>query len=107
MGIACVLVRRWEGSESGRRTRGHRWDPQSDDRGEGIYSVRRAIHSDTERSCIVNFLSRGVWKVSVRRSDGRVVRFQVLGPFGPYTKAFDHVGSLRTYVDLAQRRRGS
>jgi len=63
--------------------------------------------SDTERSCIVNFLSRGVWNVSVRRSDGRVVRFQVLGPFGPYTKAFDHVGSLRTYVDLAQRRRGS
>jgi L-amino acid N-acyltransferase YncA len=62
--------------------------------------------SETERDYIVKFPSRGVWKVSVRRSDGRVVGFQVVEPFGPYSRAFDHVGTLGTYVDLEQRRRG-
>jgi len=47
--------------------------------------------SDSERDYIVKFPPRGVWKVSVRRSDGRIVGFQVLEPFGPYTRAFDHV----------------
>jgi L-amino acid N-acyltransferase YncA len=46
-----------------------------------------------------------VWKVA-QRPDGRVVGFQVLEPFGPYTKAFDHVGTLGTYVDLDHRRQG-
>ena len=61
---------------------------------------------DAERDYIVNFPSRGVWKVAARRADGRVVGFQVLEPFGPYTRAFDHVGTLGTYVDLDQRRHG-
>jgi ribosomal protein S18 acetylase RimI-like enzyme len=34
------------------------------------------------------------------------VGFQVMEPFGPYTRAFDHVGTLGTYVDLERRRRG-
>ena len=62
--------------------------------------------SDAERDYIVKFPSRGVWKVALRRSDGRVVGLQVLEPFGPYTTAFDHVGTLGTYVDLEHRRRG-
>lgn len=32
---------------------------------------------------------------------------QVLEPFGTYAKAFDHVGTLGTYVDLAMRRQAS
>ena len=59
-----------------------------------------------ERDYILKFPSRGVWKVAHRRSDGRAVGFQLLEPFGPYTKAFDHVGTLGTYVDLDQRRQG-
>jgi L-amino acid N-acyltransferase YncA len=62
--------------------------------------------SDTERDYIAKFPARGVWKVAMLRSAARVVGFQVLEPFGPYTRAFDHVGSLGTYVDLEQRRRG-
>lgn len=62
--------------------------------------------SDTERDYIVRFPSRGVWKVALRRPDGRVVGLQVLEPFGQYTRAFDHVGTLGTYVDLEHRRRG-
>ena len=61
---------------------------------------------DTERDYIVKFPTRGVWKVALRRSDARLVGFQVLEPFGPYTKAFDHVGTLGTYVDLEHRRQG-
>jgi RimJ/RimL family protein N-acetyltransferase len=34
------------------------------------------------------------------------VGFQVMEPYGPYTRAFDHVGTLGTYVDLELRRHG-
>jgi L-amino acid N-acyltransferase YncA len=61
---------------------------------------------DVERDYIVRFPSRGVWKVALRESDERVVGFQVLEPFGAYTRAFDHVGTLGTYVDLEWRRQG-
>ena len=61
---------------------------------------------DAERDYIVNFPARGVWKVAIRPTDGRLLGFQVLEPFGSYTRAFDHVGTLGTYVDLEQRRQG-
>jgi L-amino acid N-acyltransferase YncA len=61
---------------------------------------------EAERDYIVKFPARGVWKIAQRESDGRVVGFQVLEPFGPYTKAFDHVASLGTYVELTARRQG-
>ena len=64
------------------------------------------LTTDAERDYIARFPSSGVWKVAVRSSDRRVLGFQVLEPFGPYTRAFDHVGTLATYVDLEQRRRG-
>lgn len=66
----------------------------------------RPFSLEAERDYIAGFPSRGVWKVAQRQSDGRLVGFQVLEPFGPYTAAFDHVGTLGTYVDLAQRRQG-
>ena len=62
--------------------------------------------ADAERAYIVNFPRRGVWKVAVRPSDDRVLGFQVLEPFATYTSAFDHVGTLGTYVDLELRRQG-
>jgi L-amino acid N-acyltransferase YncA len=61
---------------------------------------------EAERDYIVNFPRRGIWKVAIRRSDQRLVGFQVMEPFATYTKAFDHVGTLGTYVDLALRRQG-
>ena len=59
---------------------------------------------DDERTYIERFPARGVWKVA--EGDGRIVGFQVLEPIATYTKAFDHVASLGTYVDLSLRRRG-
>ena len=61
---------------------------------------------EAERDYILAFPPRGVWKVATQPDDDRVVGFQILEPFATYTRAFDHVGTLGTYVDLAQRRRG-
>jgi L-amino acid N-acyltransferase YncA len=61
---------------------------------------------DAECEYISRFPARGVWKVAMRRLDRRVVGFQILEPFGSYTNAFDHVATIGTYVELAQRRQG-
>ena len=64
------------------------------------------VNVETERDYVIDFSERGVWKVAVRHSDQAIVGFQVLEPYGPYTRAFDHVGTLGTYVDLGLRRQG-
>ena len=61
---------------------------------------------EAERAYIERFPDRGVWKVAIRASDQRLVGFQVMEPFASYTAAFDHVGTLGTYVDLKARRLG-
>ena len=72
-----------------------------------IYTVFDAPFSvETERDYITRFPVRGIWKVAVREGDRRLVGFQVMEPFGQYTRAFDHVGTLGTYVELDLRRRG-
>lgn len=72
-----------------------------------VYTVLDApFTADEERDFIMRFPPRGIWKIAQRRADARVVGFQVLEPFGPYTKAFDHVAILGTYVELTTRRQG-
>jgi L-amino acid N-acyltransferase YncA len=61
---------------------------------------------EAERKYIVNLPPRGIWKVAVRSSDQMIVGFQIMEPFATYTRAFDHVGTLGTYVDLGLRRQG-
>jgi L-amino acid N-acyltransferase YncA len=61
---------------------------------------------EEERDYISRLHPRGVWKVAIRESDQQLVGFQLLEPFATYTRAFDHVGTLGTYVDLRQRRQG-
>lgn len=72
-----------------------------------LYTVLDApFTADEERDFIMKFPPRGIWKIAQRRADARVVGFQVLEPFGPYTKAFDHVATLGTFVELSARRQG-
>ena len=72
-----------------------------------VYTVFDApLSVDTEREYLTRFPPRGVWKVAIRGSDGRLVGFQVMEPYASYTRAFDHVGTLGTYVDLEWRRQG-
>ena len=59
---------------------------------------------EEERAFIERFPARGVFHVAV--ADGQVAGFQNVEPFATYTRAFDHVGVIGTYVDLERRRRG-
>jgi L-amino acid N-acyltransferase YncA len=61
---------------------------------------------EPERDYLLNFPRRGIWKVAIRWPDQRLVGFQIMEPFAMYTTAFDHVGTLGTYVDLDLRRQG-
>ncbi|MCU0914430.1 MAG: GNAT family N-acetyltransferase [Planctomycetes bacterium] len=72
----------------------------------GAYTVLEGpLTGEVERAFIAGFPARGVFHVAESRG-GRVVGWQTLEPFGAYTHAFDHVGVIATYVDLACRRQG-
>jgi L-amino acid N-acyltransferase YncA len=62
--------------------------------------------AEAEREFIARFPARGIFRVAVRQADQVVVGFQTLEPFATYTRAFDHVGVMGTYVDLALSRQG-
>lgn len=59
-----------------------------------------------ERDFIAAFPRRGIWKVAARQADRKLVGFQITEPFANYTKAFDHVGIIGTFVELGLRRQG-
>ena len=61
---------------------------------------------DAERDYIRHLSIRAVLHLAVRQADRRVLGFQIVEPFAIYTHAFDHVGTLGTYVDLLHRRQG-
>lgn len=61
---------------------------------------------ETEREYIANFPARGVFHIAVRQTDNKIVGFQSMERFATYTRAFDHVGVIGTYVDLAERGQG-
>jgi L-amino acid N-acyltransferase YncA len=60
---------------------------------------------EAERAFIEGFPPRGIFHVAEDRA-GRLVGFQDVSPFADYTRAFDHVGVIGTFVDLALRRQG-
>jgi L-amino acid N-acyltransferase YncA len=73
----------------------------------GIYSVFDTPFTvEAEREYLLNFPRAGIFHVAERRQDRKVVGFQSMEPFATYTHAFDHVGVLGTFVDLACRRQG-
>jgi L-amino acid N-acyltransferase YncA len=59
-----------------------------------------------EREYLQRFPARGIWKVATHAGDGRVIGFQIVEPFATYTNAFNHVGTMGTFVDLAFRNQG-
>lgn len=61
---------------------------------------------DQEREFIRTFPARGIFLAAFDAESGRIVGFQDVSPFGDFTHAFDHVGVIGTYVDLARRRQG-
>ena len=61
---------------------------------------------ETEREFIRTFPANGIFLAAVDAASNRIVGFQNVSPFGSFTRAFDHVGVIGTYVDLHLRRQG-
>ncbi len=61
---------------------------------------------DEEKAFIESFPERGVFSVAVNEQNTQIHGFQNVEPFASYTKAFDHVGIIGTYVDANSRGQG-
>jgi L-amino acid N-acyltransferase YncA len=73
----------------------------------GIYTAFDTPFSvEAERDYIRNFPPRGVFNVAAEQENGLLYGFQNVEPFATYTHAFDHVGTLGTYVRLGHHRQG-
>jgi L-amino acid N-acyltransferase YncA len=73
----------------------------------GKYTIFDAPFTvEAERDYILNMHPRGLFHVAVDTDSERIVGFQSMDPFATYTRAFDHVGMLGTYVDPEVRRQG-
>ncbi|GAL03129.1 histone acetyltransferase HPA2 and related acetyltransferases [Photobacterium aphoticum] len=73
---------------------------------EGKYTILDTTFTpEEEKEFIANFPERGVFSVAVSE-DGQVLGFQNVEPFADYTKAFDHVGIIATYVSSEARGKG-
>ncbi|CAK1842245.1 GNAT family N-acetyltransferase [Vibrio crassostreae] len=59
-----------------------------------------------EKGFIESFPKRGVFSVAVNETTNQLLGFQNVEPFATYTKAFDHVGIIGTYVDANSRGQG-
>lgn len=74
---------------------------------EGIHTVLDSPFSlEQERQFIQNFPENGVFLVAVNAKNSIIGGFQNLEPFSNYTKAFDHVGIISTYVKSKYQRQG-
>jgi len=72
-----------------------------------VYTVFDAPFTiETEREYIQDFPKRGVFLVAVRKVDNKLVGLQSIEPFDEYTRTFNHVGVMGTYVDLKFHRLG-
>jgi L-amino acid N-acyltransferase YncA len=61
---------------------------------------------EAERDFIRGFPLRGVFHLAEEPGVKKVVGFQTLEPFASYTRAFEHVGIVATFVDMAYQQRG-
>ena len=74
---------------------------------EGLYTILDTTFSvEEEEGFIANFPKQGVFTVAVDEEQNKVIAFQNIEPFASYTKAFDHVGIIGTFVDGESRGRG-
>lgn len=73
----------------------------------GVYTVLDTPFTvEGEREFITGFPERGVFHVAECARTRRLLGFQSIEPFVTYTRAFDHVTGIGTFVDLAERGKG-
>ncbi len=61
---------------------------------------------ESEREHILNLSPRSIFLVAEETRTGQIVGWQSTDPFATYTRAFDHVGVIGTYVSLNHHRLG-
>ncbi len=73
----------------------------------GTHTILDTIFSlEEEKEFISNFPERGIFHVAEDDQGKNIAGFQTIEPFANYTRAFDHVGIIGTYVDASFRRQG-
>ncbi|GAL04593.1 histone acetyltransferase HPA2 and related acetyltransferases [Photobacterium aphoticum] len=73
---------------------------------EGLYTILDCTFTAEEEAAFIqDFPERGVFQVATNEA-GKVLGFQNVEPFASYTKAFDHVGIIGTFVDADSRGQG-
>ena len=74
---------------------------------EGRFTILdRAFTLEEEIKFIRNFPKRGVFNIAHFEKGSTIAGFQNVEPFATYTRAFDHVGIIGTYVGSQYRRQG-
>lgn len=59
-----------------------------------------------EREYLENYPQRGVFHVAETQPEQKILGWQSMEPFALYTRAFDHVGVIATFVALSHHRQG-
>jgi L-amino acid N-acyltransferase YncA len=73
----------------------------------GAYTALTAPFSvEAIREFILTLPQRAIFHVAVNCDQQKIVGHQDVQPFSTFTPAFDHVGMIGTFVDLAYRRQG-
>lgn len=74
---------------------------------EGRYTILdRTFTLEEEKEFIRGFPETGVFNVALLEQSSTVAGFQNVEPFATYTRAFDHVGVIGTYVGSQYRKQG-
>ena len=61
---------------------------------------------EAEREFISVFPEAGIFHIAVDENERHIAGFQTVEPFASYTRFFDHIGLIGTYVDLNALRQG-
>jgi len=73
----------------------------------GIHTVLdKPFTVEEEQDFIANFTEHGIFHIAENPVDKKLSGFQTVEPFASYTKAFDHVGLIGTFVGHSTRRQG-
>jgi L-amino acid N-acyltransferase YncA len=64
------------------------------------------VTPEEQRRFIRDFPRRGIFHVAIDTADSQIVGLQDVSPFADFTHAFDHVGVIGTFVDVARLRQG-
>ncbi|MGR5066455.1 N-acetyltransferase family protein [Photobacterium sp. DNB22_13_2] len=74
---------------------------------EGLYTVLDTTFTVEEEEVFIrSFPERGILTVAQHDESGKIAGFQAVEPFADYTRVFDHVGIIGTFVDGSFRRQG-